>query len=61
MTVVVALLGVMLGVAPPVPQDAPTIETLRARAQERMRQDQAIYSREDCAPSRSSTSPPTVT
>ena len=34
-------------VAVPVTQDAPTIETLRARAQERMRQDLAIYSGED--------------
>lgn len=46
MTVLVALLGFWLG-AMPAPQDPPTIEALRARAQERMRQDLAIYSRDD--------------
>ena len=38
---IVALLAVLLSA---VPQDAPTIETLRGRAQERMRQDLSIYS-----------------
>lgn len=47
MTVLVALLTLGLNAAAPAPQDTPTIETLRARAQERMRQDLAIYSGED--------------
>jgi hypothetical protein len=46
MIVLVGLLGLLFG-AMPAAQDAPAIETLRARAQERMRQDLAIYSRED--------------
>lgn len=46
MIAVVALLGLLIG-AVPAPQDAPSIDTLRARAQERMRQDLAIYSRDD--------------
>ena len=45
MTMLVCLLGLVLNAT--VPQDTPTIETLRARAQERMRQDLAIYSRDD--------------
>jgi hypothetical protein len=46
MTPLFALLMVLLGVGP-VQGPEPTIEMLRARAQERMRQDLAIYSTED--------------
>ena len=45
--VVAVLALVTMTAALPVTQDTPTIETLRARAQERMRQDLAIYSGED--------------
>lgn len=47
MTVLVGALGLLLHAGALVPQDTPAIETLRARAQERMRQDRAIYSGED--------------
>ena len=47
MAMLVCVVALLFNVTVPVPQDAPTIETLRARAQERMRQDLAIYSRED--------------
>ena len=47
-TLIAALALASIALPPPALQDAvPTIETLRARAQERMRQDLAIYSREE--------------
>jgi hypothetical protein len=47
-TRVVALALICMAAAPAAGQDpTPTIETLRARAQERMRQDLSIYSRDD--------------
>jgi len=45
MTPLLALL-VLLGVGP-IQESAPTIEMLRAKAQQRMRQDLAVYSAED--------------
>src|SRR5688500_13858922 len=49
-SLLVSVFVVALGSIAATPQDAapaPSIETLRARAQERMREDLAIYSRED--------------
>jgi exonuclease V gamma subunit len=43
MKLILAMLALVTASAVPA-QDAPTIETLRARAQERMRQDRSIYS-----------------
>ena len=47
MTMIAALTLLVLTVPFEAQDSAPTIETLRARAQERMRQDLSIYSRED--------------
>jgi hypothetical protein len=48
MTLSIALVSLTLTAAPVVAQpQVPTLEMLRARAQERMRQDLSVYSRED--------------